>query len=211
MFTEPVVCALMVCLMERARSMGRVLVAMLLPWHIMGCLSPQSSSPGPSYAAGREDVRILQENINRLEGNIEQLNMQLEQLSKDVSRERAGSNTGSESRLADLERQSRVLQDRIDELDRTRETDREEIIDTITSKVAGIIERQTAGRPQPRPSTSAMVAGGSQTGYEHTVQSGETLSAIAKAYNVSMKALIDANNLSDPNSLRTGQTLFVPE
>jgi LysM repeat protein len=43
------------------------------------------------------------------------------------------------------------------------------------------------------------------------VESGETLSAIAKAYGVKMKTISQANNLSNPNNLRLGQTLFIPE
>ena len=46
---------------------------------------------------------------------------------------------------------------------------------------------------------------------EHTVQSGETLSEIASAYGVRMNALIEANGLKDPDSIRVGQTLFIPD
>jgi len=48
-------------------------------------------------------------------------------------------------------------------------------------------------------------------GYEHTVQSGETLSDIARQYKTTLKAILEANQLSNANSLRVGQTLFIPQ
>ncbi len=45
----------------------------------------------------------------------------------------------------------------------------------------------------------------------HVVQEGETLGAIARAYRVSIEALVAANNLADPNLLYVGQTIVLPE
>lgn len=44
----------------------------------------------------------------------------------------------------------------------------------------------------------------------HTVASGETLGAIARRYGVSIQALIDANNLTNPDRLAIGQQLIIP-
>ena len=48
-------------------------------------------------------------------------------------------------------------------------------------------------------------------GHSHTVEAGQTLSAIALAYKVSVKAIMQANNITDPTKLRVGQTLFIPD
>jgi len=45
----------------------------------------------------------------------------------------------------------------------------------------------------------------------HRVQPGETLSAIARRYGVSVAALVAANRLADPNRILVGQTLEIPE
>ncbi len=45
---------------------------------------------------------------------------------------------------------------------------------------------------------------------DHKVKSGESLEKIAKKYGVSKKSLLQANQLSNPNKLRLGQTLVIP-
>ena len=42
------------------------------------------------------------------------------------------------------------------------------------------------------------------------VKEGDTLSGIAKRFGVSLRALIDANGLQRPDSLRLGQRLVIP-
>ncbi|MFN8443640.1 MAG: LysM peptidoglycan-binding domain-containing protein [Caldilineaceae bacterium] len=46
---------------------------------------------------------------------------------------------------------------------------------------------------------------------KHVVQPGETLSQIADKYGLSTTELMDLNNISDPNSLRVGQELLLPD
>lgn len=44
----------------------------------------------------------------------------------------------------------------------------------------------------------------------HTVQAGETLYSIAIQYGVTVQAIMQANNLTNPDLIRTGQTLTIP-
>ncbi len=44
----------------------------------------------------------------------------------------------------------------------------------------------------------------------HTVSTGEVLGAIAERYGVRQSAIIEANNLSNPNALSVGQELIIP-
>lgn len=46
---------------------------------------------------------------------------------------------------------------------------------------------------------------------QHSVKSGETLSSIAKRYQVSVSALMKANKLKDPNKITVGQKLVIPD
>jgi LysM repeat protein len=47
---------------------------------------------------------------------------------------------------------------------------------------------------------------------KYTVQTGDTLRSIAEKFNVSVKAIIDANKLTaaEADSLRVGQELIIP-
>ncbi len=48
------------------------------------------------------------------------------------------------------------------------------------------------------------------TSITHTVQSGDTLSAISVKYDVSVEAIAQANNIVDINSITLGQVLIIP-
>ena len=66
---------------------------------------------------------------------------------------------------------------------------------------------------QTQPSSQAVTPGVAQvqSGNTHTVRRGETLYAIARAYQVPLRALILRNSLSPPYTLETGQVLEVPK
>ena len=44
----------------------------------------------------------------------------------------------------------------------------------------------------------------------HTVAAGESLSTIAQQYGVSTAALMDFNDITDPNKILVGQVLLIP-
>lgn len=46
---------------------------------------------------------------------------------------------------------------------------------------------------------------------KHVVQPGETMYGVAVQYGVTVQALMEANGLTDPNYLRVGQELIIPE
>lgn len=56
-------------------------------------------------------------------------------------------------------------------------------------------------QPTPVPQTPART---------HTVQAGETLYGIAVKYGVTVQAIMQANNLTNPDFIRTGQVLVIP-
>jgi len=57
----------------------------------------------------------------------------------------------------------------------------------------------TAPTPTPTPSTRS-----------HTVQVGETLASIAEKYGLTVEAIVELNELDNPNVLEVGQELMIP-
>ena len=45
----------------------------------------------------------------------------------------------------------------------------------------------------------------------HTVLSGQTVNQIAREYNITVNALVEANNITNPNVLRIGEELLIPK
>jgi len=139
----------------------------------------------------REDVQRIQEKLNGIE--LEQQN-----LARDIGVVRSApkEDTVVRNRLDTLERQ-------VQSLAAGRDADRKQIVNQVASLVGSSGTGSTSGHSSGKGSSS-------QTGYEHVVESGQTLSAIAAAYKVSTASIKKANNLKS-NTLRTGQKLFIPK
>jgi LysM repeat protein len=72
-------------------------------------------------------------------------------------------------------------------------------------------QTQTLAQVQKTLASSRPAAPSKQTGYNHTVAAGQTLSLIAREYKTTVDAIMKANNLNKANELRVGMVLFIPE
>ena len=178
---------------------GSLIAAAAIP--LAGCQTWEAS-PAPAPRANpdvhsarfREDLRLMDERVRRLEGQIESLEMEMNRLRQDVQSTAGTASASTRRRIASLE-------SRIDQMEAARKRDREAIVKNVSREMETILEKQ----PQNGD------GGTDGYGYEHEVQSGETLSAIAKAYGVTVKKIVEANNLRNPDRLQVGQKLFIPE
>jgi LysM repeat protein len=135
------------------------------------------------------DVQRLRERVQGMSDAQQDLYRQIETLKASREAERKD----LEARVAEMQRDLKAAEAARPQL-------KQEIIDSLSRQMAELMRTQAA----PPPSKA-------ERGVEHVVQSGQTLSAIAKAYKVTPGAIIKANGLKDANSIRVGQKLFIPE
>ena len=169
-------------------------MALLLP-ALTGCMTLVDESTAARQTADAEalraDVQTLQERFKKIELAQQTLDRDMETLRRSTK-----DDGGSRARLDELER-------RFQALNAARDQDRKAIIDELSKRLAALASSQSTA-------SSGRSGSGAETGYEHVVQQGETLSAIAKAYKVSSKAIAKANNLKS-ETIRVGQKLFIPQ
>jgi len=84
--------------------------------------------------------------------------------------------------------------------------DSDNLIVGSTILIPGVLQPSQQGEA----GTEATPGEATSTGVTHIVQSGEGLLDIAASYGVTVDAIAQANNISDPNNLRVGQELIIP-
>lgn len=191
-------------------ALGGIVIAAAL----CGC-ETLGSYRAAEEARWREDLRLVQEDSRKLEGRIEGLEIEVERIGRSLETLRGEQSRLTSSQLQQIQSRLNDLEARIAKVDAAREKDKQELIDRLSAKIAEIMARSAptsrggasgAATAQKKPSQKTAVAG-----YEHEVKPGETLSAIAAAYGVPVKVILDNNDIKDPNRLRVGQKLFIPE
>ena len=148
------------------------------------------------------DTEIAKAAAQSAEVQLQQLDMRLSRL-EDSLRQSQNAN-GSD--LAALQREIATIKGEAAAIRADRETLKKEIINEISTEVARLL----AAQQKVAAATAASTATASQSGYEHKVQSGQTLSAIAQAYGVSIDKIKKANGLKN-DVIRVGQKLFIPD
>lgn len=173
----------------------------------------------------RADDAATEERLNQLSGKIEDLiagqeaqRKQLTDLRREIEslREQASKPTGNFAAQEDLKR----VADAVKEVDRKRLDDYEKIRSTIKD-LGATLASQSAQRPPKRSDPPiTQVANVEKTpknekGFEYTIKSGDTLSAIIAAYRkqnikVTEKQIMDANPGLVPEKMKLDQKIWIP-
>lgn len=178
--------------------------AALLALASAGCVTTQEDMGPPP--ASQADIGYLREEIRRLNARIEASDSELGRIQGDMLSSRSSQPAyATASQLQSIQSQIEELQRMVRAIDAARIQDKKEIYDDIVKKVSTLVKSPTS--PVRTPSARST----SQTGYEHVVQSGESLSKIAAAYGVKMSVIVDANQLKSADSIFVGQKLFIPD
>ena len=165
------------------------------------------NDPRPELANLREDVRVLTQRVGELSLSVEQLNrdnsslqaktsqsfVTLEQLNKSI----AEVNRTMQAALSDQKRET--LNQVGSQIERLAKQ---------TQAAIDAVAKNQATRPAVQTSFKEDFP---KEGINYTVQSGDTLSEIARKHNARLQDVINANKVSDPTKIHVGQTLFIPQ
>jgi len=83
------------------------------------------------------------------------------------------------------------------------------VFSCVEKKTEKTIQNPAPGK-EPRPHSKTQSTSKSKNGVWHTVQPGQTLWRICKAYGVDMERVVDENNIDDPTQIEVGQKIFIP-
>ncbi|HUD47780.1 MAG TPA: LysM peptidoglycan-binding domain-containing protein [Candidatus Baltobacteraceae bacterium] len=167
------------------------------------------------YERMAADIQALQSANDALQAKLTAIEQQVQDLRSQQSQSAASVSTPD-----DLKR----LADKIQEVDRKREEDKEAIAEEIRRSIAELKHAVADSPPPSRVSSSKPAPGADSTdtdkGFVYKIQDGDSLSAIVKAYNadfkskgmktISLQQAMDANPNVDWNRLRVGQRIIIP-
>ena len=110
---------------------------------------------------------------------------------------------GKDREIAELKAEVAALKGALAELRREMQGQREEIVRDLSKKIVSM----QPPAPKPTPTKKPAYSGPC---YEYIVQSGDTLSLIAKAFGSSVPKIKEMNGLKS-DALRVGQKLNIPK
>jgi len=170
------------------------------------------------------------ERLNKMEGYVQDLlaareaqDKRMAALEKEVADLRDKMNQPAANNYASAD-DLQKLAGQVQELAKKQQADNDQLVKTL-EKLGKIVTTPTTGghRPTPNaatppstpPDNPAPAASGPQNGFYYEIKSGNTLSAIAKAYSdqghkVTVKQILDANPGLDPKNLIVGKKIFIP-
>jgi LysM repeat protein len=157
----------------------------------------------------REDVRLLQQTVAELQASVSQLQRDNAALSSQAESGKAAYVTLSQ------------LNDALAQLRQSTESSlaeqKRETLQTVAQQISKLAKETNAalaavakGQASRPTITTEFNDDFPKEGVTHTVQTGETLSMIAKKYSVPMKNIQNANRIADPTKIFVGQSLFIP-
>ena len=182
-----------------------------------------------TVAAGvaRGQDAATQQQIDQLNGKLQDLidaqaaqGKRLDALEKQITELADKVNTPAANDSASRD-DLKKLAEQVQEIDKKRQEDNDLVMkqfDKLAKISAGTGHKSTPAAPKPADDNPTPTPGpdGKQNGFYYEVQSGNTLSAIAKAYTdqghkVTVKQILDANPGLNPNSLIVGKKIFIPD
>ena len=180
-----------------------------------------------TVCAARGQDAATQQQIDKLYGQIQDLteaqaaqNKRIDALEKNISDlgDKLNQPAANDSASAD---DLKKLAAQVQEIDKKRQADNDLILkqlEKIAKAGGGTVSHHASvpGVSTPTTDNSSPAPGGPQKGYDYTIASGDTISAIAKrcraqGVKVTSDEILKANPGLDPKSLVVGKKIFIPD
>lgn len=163
-----------------------------------------------------QDLQALRSEVGRLRLEVEQLSRENSQLRQTVAAQAAGAKVEYVT-LAQLQRAMEdVRAAALAADDRQRAATIEDVnrqLERLAAQTQAALEalaKSIEGAPQAA-TTITFSDDYPKEGIAYTVKQGDTLTGIAKDHDSTVRDIVNANRLTNPNNLRAGQTLFIPQ
>ena len=162
----------------------------------------------------RQDLFNLKEDVRLLNQRVGELALTVEQLTRDNSSLQAKANQSFVTleqlniAIASINRttQSALAEQKRETLEQV--SARIEKLAKQTQAAIDAVAKSQATRPAVQTSFSEEFP---KEGINYTVQTGDTLSGIAKKHGAKLSDIRNANKITDDSKVRVGQTLFIPQ
>ena len=153
----------------------------------------------------RDDIRYINGRLDELEQELAEISTAQTQQNKEINNLLKEWKSDTKNTI---ERSNENLRSEIAALEKKQKQNNQE----IQKKLNIVLEEVTSENKAIRKQIESLRKSQSYSsdGY-HIVSKGDTLSRIAQSYGVSIRALMDTNDISNPNNIRLGQKLIIPE
>lgn len=191
----------------------------LVTFALIAAFTPRASAQD---AATQAELDKLSGQIQDVQDALAAQDKRLDALEKKIGDLQDKVNTPAGNDFASTD-DLKKLAEQVQEIDKKRQEDNQKILDALEKIGKGgggagvdlhhssdVSTGPTGGTGNPAPN-----AGGPQQGYEYTILSGNTLSAIVKAYRaqgvkVTVSQILAANPGLSANNLIVGKKIFIP-
>lgn len=174
---------------------GRLCLAMAMAAGVSGCVTLENPEERQAEQQRQwNEMQNMQLEITKLRARLDGMQQSDEALARRMDELKSHVSTEMDS----MRRSVSEVRASVSDSEGRLKQSWDESIGNVSKKIADMVN---TSKPAPAPV---------QTGLEHTVGSGETLSEISKAYGVPVAAIVQANNLKDAHQIRVGQKLFIP-
>lgn len=184
--------------------------------------STKQDESSSAQSALSEEILKVKQDVNTLKGQFDELQYKVDKISQTQAQQSAELNNAlkdlRKETQADTEKQITSLDTKLQSLEKKQAQDKSELQNKTNIVVEEVSKENKELRKQieslkkapAAPKQAVATTTAAQEGY-YTVSAGDTLKKISQTFGIPVKAIMDANNVTDPNSIHVGQKLLIPE